>query len=115
MGGTKAKPGQSAVRRRQEPGGDECDLRFRTDLMGVRAKTAERIRPGDLLEVALRRDDTMRSVVCQTHAEEVVGALSAFPGLAQLIGCMERGAHYAALVEKASARSCTVFVWRTKR
>jgi NADPH-dependent ferric siderophore reductase len=115
MGGTKLKPTQSAVRRRQEIGGDDCDLRFRTDLMGVRTAIAERVRPGDVLDVALRRDKAMRSVVCQTDAHEVVGALSAFPGLAQLIGCMEKGAKYSALVEKSSARSCTVLVWRTKQ
>ncbi len=115
MGGTKLKPTQSSVRRRRETGGDECDLRFRTDLMGIRTAIAARIRPGDILNVALRRKEGMRSVVCQTDARDVVGALSAFPGLAQLIGCMEKGEKYAALVEKSNARSCTVFVWRIKQ
>jgi|HubBroStandDraft_4_1064222.scaffolds.fasta_scaffold265284_1 hypothetical protein len=115
MAGMKpTKPKQSAARRRQASGDDECDLRFRTDLMGVRTMAAESIKPGDSLEVVLLREGGMRSVVCQTRAHEVVGALSAFPGLAQLIACIEGGTQYAALVEKSSARSCTVFVSRAK-
>jgi hypothetical protein len=106
---------QSAARRRQALGDDNCDLRFRTDLMGVRAAVAESIRPGESLDVVLVRDGSMRSVVCQAGTRGTVGALSAFQGLAQLIACIEDGAQYSALVEKSSARSCTVFVARSKQ
>jgi hypothetical protein len=83
--------------------------------MGIRAATVENVRPGDVLDVVLLRDGELRSIVCQTEKQETVGALSAFPGLAQLIGCMEFGWQYAALVERASGRSCTVFVSRKNR
>jgi hypothetical protein len=83
--------------------------------MGVRAASAENLRPGDNLEVVLLQQGGLRAVVCRTRTDEVVGALSAFPGLAQLISCMEAGATYAAMVEKSSARSCTVFVSRAKQ
>lgn len=116
MGGMKpTAPKQSAARRRQASGDDQCDLRFRTDLMGVRPAAATSVKPGDRLEVVLLREGVMRSVVCRTHEHDVVGALSAFPGLAQLIACIEDGAQYAALVEKSTARSCTVFVSRAKQ
>jgi hypothetical protein len=106
---------QSVARRRQASGDDDCDLRFRTDLMGVRAATAQNVRQGDNLEVVLLRDGAMRSVVCRTRTHEIVGALSAFPGLAQLIRCIEEGAEYNAFIEKSSARSCAVFVSRVKQ
>jgi len=57
MSGMKpTKPKQSAAGRRQASSDDECDLRFRTDLMGVRAAAAESVSPGDVLEVALLHD-----------------------------------------------------------
>ena len=72
------------------------------------------VRSGDVLNVVLVKNGEMRSVVCQTDRAEIVGALSAFPGLAQLIGCIEEGANYTAFVEKATAQLCTVFVSRSK-
>ncbi len=113
MGGIKPKKKtQSAVGRRQPSGDDACDLRFRTDLMGIRTEIVANVRAGDTLEVFLLENGAMRSVVCRTRMHEIVGALSAFPGLAQLIGCMEHGVQYSALVEKVNKRSCAVFVWR---
>jgi hypothetical protein len=109
------KPKPSAAGRRQRASDDECDLRFRTDLMGVRAATVQHVRVGDVLQISLLRDGAMRSIVCQTRTNETVGSLSAFPGLVQLITCIETGAEYAALVEKSTARSCTVLVSRIKQ
>jgi hypothetical protein len=108
------KPLKPAPGRRPVAGNDECDLRFRTDLMGVRASAAESVRAGDFLEVRIIQDGDLRSVVCCSRANEVVGALSAFPGLAQLIMCIEAGVRYSALVERSSARSCTVYVSRSR-
>ena len=114
MGGMKpTKPKQSAGRRRQVSGGDECDLRFRTDLMGVRSATAESVRPGDSLEIVLLQDKAMRSVVCRTRTHEVVGALSAFPGSCTIDWVHGgRGARMRGIRRKIEcARSCTVFVY----
>jgi hypothetical protein len=115
MSGMKPlKPQQPAVVRRQETSRDECDLRFRTDLMGVRAAAAQHVRLGDVLRVSLVRDGQMRSIVCVTRSNEIVGSLSAFPGLVQLINCIEKGEEYVAYVEKSNMRSCTVQVSRIR-
>lgn len=92
--------------------GDGCDIRFRIDLMGVRAPVAAIVRTGDTLDVAIVRDGELRAVVCQTERGERVGSISAFPGLARLIDCMEAGVRYSASVERSSERSCSVLVMR---
>lgn len=81
--------------------------------MGVRSANVKNVRSGDVLGVVLLRNGEMRSVVCQTDQGDIVGALSAFPGLAQLIMCIEGGANYAASVEKSTTQLCTVFVSRS--
>jgi NADPH-dependent ferric siderophore reductase len=93
-------------------GSDECDMRFRIDLMGVRAQVAATVRAGDTLDVAIVREGELRAVVCQTERGDRVGSVSAFPGLARLIACMEAGVRFSALVEKSSERSCSVLVMR---
>lgn len=93
----------------------ECNQHFRIDLMGIRGAEAARLRAGDVLKVILHSEAAMKAVVCQSAEGAVVGALSAFPGLAELIACLERGFAYDALVEKASAIACTVYVSRSKR
>ena len=116
MGGMKSpNPKRPGARNQPGPNSSDCDFRFRIDLMGVRSANARNVRSGDLLEVVLLRDGEMRSGVCQTVLEEVVGALSAFPGLAQLIRCIEDGEKYTAFVERSTAQSCTVFVSRGKQ
>jgi NADPH-dependent ferric siderophore reductase len=111
----KSPPKRNAARHsRSGQQGDRCDLRFRIDLMGVRSENARRVRPGDVLEVFLVRDGLLRAVICQSDRGERVGALSAFPGLARLIECLEEGVQYSALVEKSSAQSCSVFVSRSE-
>jgi hypothetical protein len=115
MGGMKSPNPKRPGARNQQPNDSDCDFRFRIDLMGVRSVTAKNVRSGDILDVVLLRNGEMRSVVCQTDQQEVVGALSAFPGLAQLIRCIDDGANYTAFVEKSTAQLCTVFVSRSKQ
>jgi hypothetical protein len=106
-------PRRTGPRHRQMAEEDDCDIRFRIDLMGVRTKIAAKIRVGDVLEVMLVREGSLRAVVCQTTQGDRVGAVSAFPGLAKLIECIERGVRYSAFVERSNARSCNVFVARS--
>jgi NADPH-dependent ferric siderophore reductase len=113
MGGMKSPPKRTGARHRQAAKQGECDIRFRIDLMGVRTENARRVRPGDVLEVTLLSDGDLRAVVCQTDQGHRIGAVSAFPGLAQLIECLEQGVRYSALVERSTAQSCSVFVARS--
>jgi hypothetical protein len=116
MGGMKSpNPKRPGARNQQSLSDSDCDFRFRIDLMGVRSANVRNVRSGDVLQVVLLRNGEMRSVVCQTDQGEIVGALSAFPGLAQLIRCIEDGASYTAFVEKSTAQLCTVFVSRSKQ
>ena len=91
---------------------DGCNFQFRIDLMGVRATVTSKVRAGDTLDLAIIREGELRAVVCLTDRGERVGSVSAFPGLARLIECMEAGTRYSALVERANERSCSVFVMR---
>ncbi|WP_315752504.1 MULTISPECIES: hypothetical protein [unclassified Bradyrhizobium] len=113
MGGIKQSPKRMAARLRQASQHDSCDLRFRIDLMGVRAENVRKVRTGDVLDVVLLTDGKLRAVICQTSQGDPVGAVSAFPGLARLIDCMEQSVRYSALVEKTSGQSCSVFVSRS--
>lgn len=115
MGGLKdTKPRRPGQRGRQpDEGSGECNQRFRIDLMGVRGSEAARLRSDDVLRVVLRGEGGLKAVVCQTENGAVVGALSAFPGLADLIACLERGFGYDAVVLRASAVACTVYVSRS--
>jgi NADPH-dependent ferric siderophore reductase len=113
MGGMKSPPKRAAGRPWQGGAKDQCDIRFRIDLMGVRSQNAKKVRPGDTLEVSLLRDGNLRAVICQTDQGDRIGAVSAFPGLARLIECLEQGVRYSAVVEKSSGQSCSVFVARS--
>jgi hypothetical protein len=112
MGGMKPTAPKRSGRGSGTAGSDGCDMHFRIDLMGVRAQVAATVRTGDTLDVAIVREGELRAVVCQTERGDRVGSVSAFPGLARLIKCMEAGIRYFALVERASERSCSVFVMR---
>jgi len=72
------------------------------------APVATTVRTGDTLDVAIVREGELRAVVCQTERGDSVGSVSAFPGLARLIECMEAGVRYFALVERSSERSFVV-------
>jgi len=112
MGGMKPPTPKRSGRGVGTAGGDGCDMRFRIDLMGVRAQVAATVRPGDVLEVVIVREGQLRAVVCETERGDRVGSVSAFPGLAKLIECLGAGVRYSALVERANARSCAVLVMR---
>lgn len=90
---------------------DPCDLQFRTDLVGVRPSISD-VRVGHTLAVALLEQRGARSAVCLTADGQVVGALAAFRGLAQLMKCLVQKNRYVADVEVVSKSQCTVLVRR---
>jgi hypothetical protein len=67
---------------------------------------------GQVLDVALIARGDVSSAVCQTPAQEVVGALAAFRGLAQLMSCLRSAVPFVAEVLDASATRCEVLVSR---
>ncbi len=92
--------------------GDGCDLTFQTDLVGVQSSISKTLLTGDELGIRLHIRGQIRSALCETSAGEVVGTLAAFRGLSRLIGCLEQGVEYVAVVETATFSRCTVKVFR---
>ena len=92
--------------------GDGCNLTFLTDLVGVQSDVSGGLDTGEELVVRLHTRGSIRSVVCETTAGSVVGTLAAFLGLSRLIGCLEQGVDYVAVVEAASFSRCSVKVFR---
>lgn len=92
--------------------GDGCDLVFQTDLVGVQSSVSSGLNKGEALAVCIHVRGSIRSVVCETSAGSVVGTLAAFRGLSRLIGCLEQGVGFVAVVETASYSRCAVKVFR---
>jgi hypothetical protein len=92
--------------------GDGCDLQISSDLVGVRTQVSAALTVGATLIVSLLARGPVRSVVCATDRDEIVGTLAAVRGLSKLIGCIENGVEYVADVEFASATRCAVRVFR---
>lgn len=92
-------------------GADPCDLRYDTDLTGVRAPAAATVRERDVLDVALHREGPFETAVCSTRtAAEIVGSLAGMEGLDQLLGCLRAGHRYEALVVEVDRTRCRVLV-----
>lgn len=92
--------------------GDGCDLQFRLDLVGIRTEVTSQLATGEILAVRLVEQGPARSVVCTNRTGDCAGTLAAFRGLAQLIGCINAGVIYIAIVEHSSATRCAVQVIR---
>jgi hypothetical protein len=113
MGGYDLKRRRSImVAEPQRKGNDPCDLSFRVDLVGVRSSVLERITQGHVLEVALIDCGQAVSAVCRIDGGEIVGALAAFRGLAQLIRCLNEGVQFNAYVTMVTPARCEVRVER---
>lgn len=108
------KPRATLSPRNWKAGADPCDLQFQLELVGVRSAASSRIMRRDVLDVVLVRRGAAVSAVCSTSHGEVVGALAAFRGLAQLINCLDAGVQFQAEVIEASATRCEVRVRRTE-
>ena len=93
------------------PGGandDACDLLIDVDLEGVRLPRLARLKIGDPLGVELRAEGPFPTVVCMDVEGEIVGALSAFLNLAQLIKCLRNGVKYQVGVTEIRPGGCHV-------
>ena len=94
-------------------GQDQCDLTFETDLAAVNSTAADKLSVGDELSVVLVDQQGFPTVVCRTSSGELVGSLANVEDLALLIGCIQGGNHYNAIVRDVGSTYCTVFVERS--
>lgn len=85
---------------------------IRVDLVGIRTDVSSLLSENEILAVALHNAGAIRSVVCVTDRGDVVGTLAGFRGLAHLIGALNEGAQYVAIIESASPTRCSVRVVR---
>jgi hypothetical protein len=89
-------------------GSDLCDLIIDVDLEGVRAEALRGLLPGEELRVRLDRAGALMSAVCVRKDGVIVGSLSSFRNITQLLNCLERGVEYVAIVSRATKGSCHV-------
>ncbi|WP_024879200.1 hypothetical protein [Methylosinus sp. LW3] len=87
---------------------DECDLVIDVDLEGIRLPRLARLKTGDLLKVELKAEGPYPTVICVDAEGEIVGALSAFLNLVQLIRCLRAGVKYQVGVTQLRPGGCHV-------
>jgi hypothetical protein len=87
---------------------DLCNLTVDVDLEGVRADALRGLAKGSKLRVRLDRAGSLRSAVCVREDGLVVGSLSSFRNVTQLLNCLERGVEYAVTISRVSTGSCHV-------
>lgn len=115
MGGFAVnRPGMFVAAEHRGTGDDPCDLRFQVELVGVRSEVAARLAVPCVLEVAIVERGEVASAVCRTEDGDIVGALAAFRGLAQLIRCLKDEVPFVALIIAVSATRCEVRVERVQ-
>lgn len=90
------------------PMGDACDLLIDVDLEGVRHSILATLKVDDLLEVALHSEGQFPSVVCRNSGGEIVGSLSAFLSVSQLVRCLRAGVAYRVAVTQLRPGGCHV-------
>ncbi len=87
---------------------DQCDLLIDVDLEGVRLPRLARLKLNDLLKVELAAEGQFPTVVCVDAEGEIVGSLSAFLNLVQLIRCLRAGVKYQVFVTQLRPGGCRV-------
>jgi hypothetical protein len=87
---------------------DPCNLTIGVDLEGVRADSLHELVAGNRLRVRLDRAGSLRSAVCVRENGVVVGSLSSFRNVTQLLNCLERGVEYEVTISRVTKSSCHV-------
>jgi hypothetical protein len=88
---------------------DPCDLTIDVDLEGVRAAALSGVSVGDTLRLDLDQQGGFPVAVCKRSDGTILGALSAFLSLSQLIRCLQSGVQFRVTVTQISSGSCHVF------
>lgn len=110
-GGSSSKPRRKPGTKPGSPA-DPCDISFTRPLDGIQKQVLASVTVGDVLSVNLASKGQFKAVTCESP-KGVVGTLAGFPGLTNLIECLEDGVTYSATVTKKTSNSCTVAVRRT--
>ena len=87
---------------------DPCNLTIDVDLEGVRVDSLHGLVFGNKLRVRLDRSGSLRSAVGVRKNGVVVGSLSSFRNVAQLLNCLERGVEYEVIISRITKSSCHV-------
>lgn len=87
---------------------DPCDIPIDIDLESVRAAGLRGLLVGAVLSVGLEQVGTYKSAICKRTDGVIVGALSSFTGLTQLISCLDKGVSYVVEVTHVGTGSCHV-------
>lgn len=91
-----------------EGGSSPCDIQIDTDLEGVRADALAGLEVGAPLAVTLHPTSSFRVAVCVKPDATVVGSLSAFRSLTQLLECLEQGVAYRVEITAIGSGRCHV-------
>jgi hypothetical protein len=87
---------------------DPCNLAIDVDLEGVRADALRGLAAGNKLRVRLDKAGSLRSAVCVREDGVVIGSLSSFRNVTQLLNCLERGVEYGVTISGINKSSCHV-------
>lgn len=102
-----------AEQRQTKNPGDLCDITLRVDLVGVRIDALSNVQLGMVLAVELQTEGPYSALVCRApEGGLVVGTLAAFPGLSELLSCVQRGVDFGAQIVHLAPTRCTVIVSR---
>ncbi|WP_137141314.1 hypothetical protein [Azospirillum brasilense] len=96
------------------PDTGSCDFSEEISLSGVRNPPLASVRTGDTLDVGLVDSaGVYSSVVCRTvPSHQVLGSITAFPGLTRLIRCLKDGVSYKGLVKSVRGSEVIVLLRR---
>lgn len=118
MGGSRNPTPVSSSRARKSGGSrgasssDKCDINVLVDLAGINPAVLATVAVGQIHSVvAVTTGGGFRAVVVRTPGGDI-GSLANFPGIRDLLDCMDAGVRYQAQVGATSAGSCSVVVSR---
>lgn len=115
-GGGSSTPVSSSRARKSGGGGagssDKCAINALVDLAGVDPAVLATVAVGQIhAVVAVLNAGGFRAVVVRTAAGDL-GSLANFPGIRDLLDCIDAGVQYQAQVNATAAGSCSVVVSR---
>lgn len=94
---------------------DACDLIIDVDLDALQLAELQACRVGETLTIVVQVRGRAQAAVCVRQNGNVVGSLSAFQGLTQLLSCLGQGHGYQVTITQLSRTACHVNGGRVTR